>query len=118
MSPIRARSRRPTTVDVSMLSSSARFRRIKHRRLPGRHHVPGPAQRRGRVNRLDLTSDEPIEQVADCREPCLTLGAASSRVPASIQVDVHWLHGADRRHADQVGRPVLTERAAEAALEH
>ena len=40
--PIGARSRTPTTVDVSMLSSSARFRRIEHRRLPGRHDVPGP----------------------------------------------------------------------------
>jgi len=86
MSPIKARSRKPAGVDVSMLSSSARFSRIEHRRLSGRDNVARPAHRPGRVDRHDLAGDQPIEQVADCGEPCLTLGAASSCVAASIHV--------------------------------
>jgi hypothetical protein len=53
------------TVEVSMLSSSARASRIEHRRLPGRHDVPRPAHRAGRVDRHDLAGHEPIEQVTD-----------------------------------------------------
>jgi hypothetical protein len=46
MSPISARSRKPAWVATSMLLSSARLGGIEHRRLPGRHDVPGPAHRR------------------------------------------------------------------------
>ncbi len=101
MSPIRARSRRPTTVDVSMLSSSARpFGRIEHRRLPGRHDVPGPAYRPGRVDRHDLAGDQPVEQVTDRSEPLLD-ARRSELARAGLHPGryVDRLDGADRRHA-------------------
>jgi hypothetical protein len=69
-----------------MLSSSARFRRIERRRLPGRYNVARPVYRVRRVDRNDLAGDEPIEQTTDRGSRCLTLGAASSRVAASIHV--------------------------------
>jgi hypothetical protein len=101
MSPIRARSRRPTTVDVSMLSSSARFRWIEHRRLPGRHDVPGPAHRRGRVDRHDLAGDQPVEQVTDRGQPLLDARRRElARAGFNPGGDVRRLDGADRRHAD------------------
>ena len=54
-----------------MLSSSARFRWIEHRRLPGRPDVPGPANRRGGVDRHHLAGDQPIQQVTNRGEPLL-----------------------------------------------
>jgi hypothetical protein len=54
-----------------MLSNSARFRGIKYRRLPRRHYMPGPAHRVRRVDRYDLTVDQPIEQVTQRREALL-----------------------------------------------
>jgi hypothetical protein len=39
-----------------------------------------------RVDRHDLPVDQPIEQVMQRRSRCLTDGAASSRIEASIQV--------------------------------
>jgi hypothetical protein len=102
-----------------MLSSSARFRRIEHRRLPGRHHVPGPAHRRGRVDRHHPAGHQPVEQVADRGEPLFDAWRGElARAGLDPGGDVHRLHSADRWHADQVGRPVLIEREAEAALEH
>jgi hypothetical protein len=44
----------------------------------------GPALGMCRVDRHDLAVDQPVEQVAQRGEPCLTEGAASSRVDASI----------------------------------
>jgi hypothetical protein len=35
--------------DIDVIEQRARFRRIEHRRLPGRHNVPGPAYRAGRM---------------------------------------------------------------------
>jgi hypothetical protein len=54
-----------------MLLSSARFGRIEHRRLPGSHDMPGTAHGVRRVDRHYLTVDQPIEQVAQRREPLL-----------------------------------------------
>ena len=56
---------------VNAVEQRARFRRIEHRRLPGRHDVTGPAHRRGRVDRHHLAGDEPIEQMTDRGEPLL-----------------------------------------------
>ena len=71
LSPISARSRRPACVAISMLSSSARFRWIEHRRLASCHNVTRAAHRAGRVDRHDLAGDEPIEKMADRGEPLL-----------------------------------------------
>jgi hypothetical protein len=99
MSPISARSRRPTTVDVSMLSISARFGGIEHRRLSGRHHVPGPAHRWRRVDRHHLAGHQPVEQVADRGEPLLDARRGEFARPGlDPRRDVHWLDGSDRRH--------------------
>ena len=70
--------------DIDAVEQRARFRRIEHRCLSRRHDVPGPAHRARRIDRHDLAGDEPVEQMTDCGET--TLGVASSRVPASIQV--------------------------------
>ena len=100
MSPIRARSRRPMTVEVSMLSSSARFHRIEHRRLPAGHDVPGPAHRASRIDGHDLAGNEPIEQMTDRSEPLLHARRRELARPGlDPGGDVHRLDGADRRHA-------------------
>ena len=70
--------------DIDAVEQRARFRRIEHRCLSRRHDVPGPAHLARRIDRHDLAGDEPVEQMTDCGET--TLGVASSRVPASIQV--------------------------------
>jgi hypothetical protein len=105
ISPISARWRNPAWVETSMLSSSARLRRIEHRRLPAGDDVPGPAHRAGRVDRHDLAGDEPVEQVTDRGEPLLDAwrGQLAGRGfdPGG---DMHRLHGGDRRHAD-LGAP-------------
>jgi hypothetical protein len=68
--------------------------------LPGRHDVPGPAHRAGRIDRHHLAGDEPIEQVADRGEPLLDARRRElARASLDPRGDVHWLHGADRRHA-------------------
>jgi hypothetical protein len=84
-----------------MLSNSTRaFRRIEHRRLPGRHHVPRPAHRRCRVDRSDLAGDQPIEQMADRGEPLLDARRRQlARTGLDPGGDVHRLHRADRRRA-------------------
>lgn len=41
-----------------------------------------------RVDGHDLANDQPIEQVRNAASRCLTEGAASSRVPASIHARV------------------------------
>ena len=101
MSPISARSRRPAGVDVSMLSSSARFGGIEHRRLPAGDDVARPAYRAGRVDRHDLAGDEPIEQMADRGEPLLDARRGQlARRGLDPCSDMHRLDGGDRRHAD------------------
>ena len=79
MSPNRARSRGPAIVDLSTLSSSARFRWIEHRRLSGRHHVLGPAhsilQRRSSRLRRTETVDTRGSQPA--RDNCVAAGLVS-----------------------------------------
>jgi hypothetical protein len=83
-----------------MLSSSACLRRIEHRRLPGRHDVPGPTHGRSRVDRHDLAGDEPVEQVADRGEPLLDARRGElARAGLDPGRNVHRLHSADRRHA-------------------
>jgi hypothetical protein len=72
--------------DIDAVEQCARLGGIEHRRLSAGDDVPRPAHRAGRVDRHDLTGDEPIEQMSDRGELLLTLGAASSRVPVSIQV--------------------------------
>jgi hypothetical protein len=63
MSTISARSRSPEWIATSMLSSSARFSRIEHRRLSRRDDVARPAHYVRRVDRHDLAGDQPVEQV-------------------------------------------------------
>ena len=96
MSPISARSRRPAMRRrVDAVEQRARFRRIEHRRLPGRHDVPGPAHRGGRVDRHDLAGDQPVEQVADRGEPLLDARRGElARAGLDPGGDVHRLHGA------------------------
>ena len=57
-----------------MLSSTARFGWIEHRRLTRRHDVPRPAHRVPRIDRHDLAVDQPIEQMPQRREPLLDRG--------------------------------------------
>ena len=57
--------------DIDAVEQRARLGRIEHWRLPARHDVPGPAHRAGRVDRHDLADHEPIEQMAQRREPLL-----------------------------------------------
>ena len=71
---------------VDAVEQGTCFSRIEHRRLPARHDVPGPAHRRGRVDRHDLAGDEPIEQVTDRGEPLLDARRREFAVAASIQV--------------------------------
>ena len=62
--------------------------------------MPGPAHRAGRIDRHHLAGDEPIEQVADRGEPLLDARRRElARASLDPRGDVHWLHGADRRHA-------------------
>ena len=69
MTPISARSRRPTTVVVSMLSEQpAGLLLGQHRRLAAAHDVLGPAHRMRRVDGEDLADHQPVEQHADRRE--------------------------------------------------
>ena len=85
---------------VDAVEQRARFGRIEHRRLPGRHDVPGPAHRCGRVDRHDLAGDEPIEQMADRGEPLLDARRGElARAGLDPGGDVHRLDGGDRRHA-------------------
>jgi len=51
--------------DIDAVEQRPRFGKIEHRRLPGRHHVPGPPHRRGRVDWHHLAGDEPVKQVTD-----------------------------------------------------
>ena len=66
MRPIKARSRSPTGVVTSMLSSKrARLCRIEHGRLAALHAVRRPAHGSGRIHRHDLARHQPVEQVTD-----------------------------------------------------
>ena len=101
MSPISARSRRPTTVDVSMLSSSARASDGSSTGVcPDVTTCRGPRTDAAGLTGTTwpVTSQSNRWRIAASR--CLTLGAASSRV-AGLDPggDVHRLDGADRRHA-------------------
>ena len=84
-----------------MLSSKRpRLGGIEHRRLPAGHDVPGPAHRRGRVDRHDLAGDQPVEQVTDRSEPLLDARRGQlARAGLDPGGDVHRLDGGDRRHA-------------------
>jgi hypothetical protein len=95
MSPIKARSRRPATF-ADAVEQRARLGGIEHRRLPGRHDVPRPAHRSGRVDWHDLAGDEPVEQVTDRGEPLLDARRRELARPGfDPGGDVHWLHSAD-----------------------
>jgi hypothetical protein len=65
MTEISARSRRPTTVEISMLSSKRRAFGVQHRGLAGFHDVLWPAHVVRRVGGDDLAHDQPVEQHAD-----------------------------------------------------
>jgi hypothetical protein len=69
MSPIRAIAQTDDRRRVDAVEQRARLGGIEHWRLPGRHHVPGPGHRRGRVDRHHLAGHEPIEQATDRGEP-------------------------------------------------
>jgi hypothetical protein len=56
---------------VDAVEQCARLGGIEHQRLPGRDDVARPARRMRRVDRHDLAVDQPIEQVAQRREPLL-----------------------------------------------
>jgi hypothetical protein len=102
MSPIRARfaqACRPRRVDA--VEQRARFRRIEHRRLPGRDDMARPAHRSGRIDRHDLAGDEPVEQMTDRGEPLLDArGGQLARRQLDPRRDMHRLNGGDRWHAD------------------
>jgi hypothetical protein len=100
MSPISARSRRPgRRRDINAVDQRARFGRIKHWRLPGRHDVPRPAHRAGPVDRHHMAGDEPVEQMTDRGEPLLHARRRElARRGLDPGGDVHRLHRGDRRH--------------------
>jgi hypothetical protein len=56
---------------IDAVEQGERFGRIKYRRLPRRHNVPGPAHRVCRVDRHDLAGHEPIKQVPQRSQPLL-----------------------------------------------
>ena len=62
------------TIRIPTHGQPPRLGRIQRRRFPFFRSMAGPAHRRGRVVRHDLAGDEPVEQVADCREPLLDGG--------------------------------------------
>ena len=101
MRPIKARSRRPTGVVTSMLSSKrARLRRIEHGRLAALHAVRRPAHGRGRIHRDDLARHQPVEQMTDRGEALLD-GRRGSFAAKLLDVgrDVQRLHVGDRGDA-------------------
>ena len=70
--PISALSRRPTTVVVSMLSSSCRASVAASTGvLPPAHHVFGAAHGGGGIDREHLADHQPVEQHAHRRQPLL-----------------------------------------------
>jgi hypothetical protein len=79
-----------------MLSNSARFRWIEHRRLPRRHDVAARAPNR-RVGRRDAAGNQPIEQMPDRSEALFDARrrelARRGRDPDS---DMRRLHNAHR----------------------
>jgi hypothetical protein len=87
------------TRGVDAVEQRTRRGGIEHRRLPARHDVPGPAHRRGRVDRHDLAVDQPIEQVTERGEPLLDAWCGQlARRGLYPGRDMHRLDGGDRRH--------------------
>ena len=101
MRPIKARSRRPMTVVVSIASMScARLGGVEHRRLATPHDMARPAHGGGRVGRHDLVDNHPIEQVTQGGQAQLR----RRRGPRSAQLldvgrDVHALDRGELRDA-------------------
>jgi hypothetical protein len=72
MSPIKARFAQPSVGrDIDAVEQGARLGRVEHRDLPRGDDMPRPAHRVRWVDRHDLAVDQPIEQVAQRREPLL-----------------------------------------------
>jgi hypothetical protein len=62
--------------------------------------VPGPADRRGRIDRHDLAGDQPVEQMTDRGKPLLDARRGElARAGLDPGGDMHRLDSADRRHA-------------------
>ena len=93
MRPIKARSRRPMTVVVSI--ASAGFGRVEHRRLAAPHDMAWPAHGGGRIGRHDLADHHPIEQVTQRGQPELC-GRRGSRSAQLLDVGGD-MHALDRR---------------------
>jgi hypothetical protein len=55
--------------DIDALEQCPRFSGIKHWRLSDRDDMSGPAHCMRRIDRHDLTVDQPIEQVSQRCEP-------------------------------------------------
>ena len=101
MSPIRARSRRPTGVATSMSSSSRRASSGASTGVRPRFTtVARAAHRGGRVDRHHLAGHQPVEQVAD-RGQALLDGRRGelARLRLDPGRDVQRPHGSERRHA-------------------
>src|SRR5467141_3810890 len=101
MSPISARSRRPTCVDVSMLSSSARASAGSSTGVcPDVTTCRGPGTDAAGLTGTTLAGHQPVEQTTDRGEPLLDDRrgelACAGLDPGG---DVHRLHGTDGRHA-------------------
>ena len=111
-SAISARSRRPTTVEVSMLASSCLgFVAVEHRGLALFHDVLRAAHGGGRVLADHLADDEEVEQHADRREVLLH---RRGFVGFGQHLDV----GRDvvRADAGEIGRPVFLAPGEEARI--
>ena len=87
MTPISARSRSPTRVEVSMLSSSARASSaVEHRRLAASCTTCfGPRTACAGLIGDDLAGDQPVEQHAD-RGQVLLDGRLGERVACSASI--------------------------------
>jgi hypothetical protein len=97
---IRARSRTPTTIDVSMMSSNAPASEGSSTGVcPDVTTCRGP-HRRGQVDRHHLAGHQPVEQMTDRSEPLLDARRGElARADLDPGGDVHRLHGRDRWHA-------------------
>jgi hypothetical protein len=99
MSPISARSRSPAWVDTSMLSSSARASAGSSTGVcPDVTTWRGPRTEPAGLTGTTWPGTSQSNRWRIAASRCLTLGAASSCVAASIRGAVYRLHSADRRH--------------------
>jgi len=85
---------------IDAVQQLARFRWIEHRRLPTGDDVTRPPNTVRRVEGHHLAVDQPVEQMAQRREPLLDRGRCKLTRPClDPRRHMHGLNVDDRRHA-------------------